>query len=71
MKTGVSDSLDVVQVRVGPPHALCDVVDGERVRPAQLLRDHFAPVRPVHADSSDVRGETPVSPVDVSAIDLL
>ena len=43
------DVLDVVQVRVSPPHPVRDVIDRQRVRPAELLVDdlRFVPSMPM------------------------
>ena len=60
------DLLDVVEVRVTPPDAVCDVVDSQSVRPAQLPGDHLGSGRPVHADPPDVRLAAPVCPEGVT-----
>ncbi len=55
-------------MRISPPHALRDVVDGQSIRPAQFLRDDFGSLGAVHSNASDVRRQTPVGPEDVSGL---
>ena len=48
-------SLYVIQMCISPPHLVCNVVYGQCIRPAQLLRNDFAAVSTIHTNTSYVR----------------
>ena len=59
---------DVVEPRVRPEEQVGDVVDRERVRPADVVVDDRPPLAAVHADAADVRVVAPVGVEEPAAV---
>ena len=57
--------LNLVEMGIGPPEALGDVVDGEPVRPEDAVFDHLYHAFTIHVQPTNEGPKLPVSPEEV------